>query len=210
VKAARTIASIGDSALRRVQAWHGAADSQVFTMLAAIRHFHEATLGDTLRELPVGEKSPLAKLPHVHLARWLVIDQLKTDWPGAPRRTPRLNSAYLLFSASLAVPRHSGYRFPRTFVNDIRTEISDTADEIWGHCMGYPGTKGREDFVDYFLSSRVHTGIHQFGYPGVTVDDVRCALKIRSRFADFALTHQGESGEPLKMAYLEESVDWCS
>ena len=208
MKAMPAIASIGDSALLRVRGWRG--DSRVFTMLAAIRPGHEATLGHTLRELPVDDKSPLAKLRHVHVARWVVLDQLKTDWRGAPRRAPRLNSAYLLFSATLTVPRESGYRFPQTFVNDIRSEMTRAADEVWGHCMGYPGTQGRDDFVEYFLNSRVRTGIHQFGYPGVTVDDVRCALKIRAGFAQFALTHRGESGEALKKAYIEESAKWCS
>jgi hypothetical protein len=210
VRGARAIASIGDSTLRRIRAWHGAEDFRVFTMLAAIRPDHAEVLSRTLRELPVDEASPLAKLPQVHVARWVVIDQLKTDWPGAPRRTPRLNSAYLLFSASLTAPRGGRYRFPKLFVEDIRTKMGDAADEVWGHCMGYPGTQGRDDFMDYFLSGRVRTGIHQFGYPGATVDEVRCALKLRTGFTEFALEHQLESGKDLKDAYLKESAKWCS
>jgi hypothetical protein len=209
VKAARPIVALAERARSSVRAWRSPADSHVFTMLTAIRPGHEAILGRTLRELPV-DASPLAALPDVHVARWVVIDQLKTGWAGGPRRTPRLNSAYLLFSATLAAPRGSGYRFPETFVNDIRTRMGDAANDVWGHCMGYPGTRGRDDFIDYFLSSRVHTGIHQFGYPGWSVDDVRCALNIRRAFAEFALTHQGEPAEALKDAYLQESAKWCT
>jgi hypothetical protein len=208
VTGALTIASLGNT-LSRIRGLLSTPQSRVFTMLAAIRPGHAAALGHTLREFPVDDKSPLARVPHVHVARWVVIDQLKTDWPGAPRRPPRLNSAYLLFSASLTVPGDSGYRFPHTFVSDIRTQMGDAANEVWGHCMGYPGTQGRDDFIDYFLSSRVRTGIHQFGYPGATVDEVRCALETRRAFAEFALTHRGESGEALQTAYLEESAKWC-
>jgi hypothetical protein len=210
VRGARFIVGTRYSSLRWVRAWRGAGSSRVFTMLAAIRPDHVATLGRFLRELALDVESPLAKLPHVHGARWVVIDQLKMDWPGAPRTPPRLNSAYLLFTASLTIPRGSGYRFPQAFVNDIRRKMGDVADEVWGHCMGYPGTQGRDDFLDYFLSSRLRTGIHLFGYPGATVDDVRCALKVRSGFAEFALTHQREAGAALQREYLEESAKWCS
>jgi hypothetical protein len=208
VTRAASIAGIGDEVRRRVRAWRRRGDSRVFTALTAIRPGHVGPLGQTLRALPPGEQSPLAKLPHVHFARWVVIDQLKTDWPGSPRRTPRLNSAYLLFTASLTVPRGGAYRFPQDFIGDIHTTMGDVVDEVWGHCMGYPGRQGRDDFTDYFMTSRVRTGIHHFGYRGATVDEVRRALTLRSRFADFALRHQGESGEALWRAYCEESATW--
>ena len=57
-----------------------------------------------MRSYGPGPASPLAKVPDVQFARWVIIDQLRTDWAGAPKPPPRLKSDYLLFSADVTAP----------------------------------------------------------------------------------------------------------
>jgi hypothetical protein len=209
------VSSIG-AALRQTLRSHsdgfgGQAVSHVVVTLTPIRAGHASLLGRKLRGLRGGHSSPLAHLRYVQFGRWMVIDQLKTDWPGTPRPNPELKSEYLLFSAVVTVPADDrDYTFPDSFWEDVRTLIPCVADVVWGHCMGYPGTAGPADFKRYFADSRLRTGIHHFGYEGAEVDDIRRALQVRDRFVAFALDHQHDLGADLKAAYLRESAGWFS
>jgi hypothetical protein len=74
------------------------------TLLTPVRAGAAGRLGAYLDALGTDGASPLAALPYVHFARWVVIDQLKTGWPGTPAPPPRLASSYLLFGASVTAP----------------------------------------------------------------------------------------------------------
>src|SRR4051812_2439373 len=168
-----------------------AARSCAVTTLSAVEPRDVCPLRETLKSYRDGP-SPLARLDDVHFARWVVIDELKTDFPGAPRRRPRLKSAYLLFDATVTIPAGRRADFPEVFFADIWACLPAAAHAVWGHCVGYPGAAGRDAFVAYLMAARLPTAVHRFGYPGATVDDVRRALKLRDDFARFALDHQGD------------------
>jgi len=63
-------------------------------------------LARVLQAFGTGESSPLAKLPDVHFARWVIIDRLRTDWRGAPSSPSKLESAYLFFDADVTAPAY--------------------------------------------------------------------------------------------------------
>lgn len=185
--------------------------SYAFTSLTPIR----AGLGDGLSahlgDLPMGRESPLARLPYVHFARWLVLDQLKTDWSGAPRDPTRLQSDYLLFTASVTAPDRGRYArdLPHSFLRELAAQIPGEADAIWGNCVGYPGSAAVEELVTYFVKSQLDTLLFYVGYPDVTVEQVNRALAARDRLVGFARRHQGEDDPArLQQAYLEESATW--
>jgi hypothetical protein len=192
--------------------------SYAVTLLTPVRPEAARDLAAHLRGLARGADSPLAKLPYVHFARWLVIEQLKTDWPGAPVPPPRLQSPYLLFTVSLTAPdeehvraREDQYveRLPESFLHELRARIPAEVDAIWGHCFGYPGTGDAEAFVRYLAQSQIETALFHVGYPDVTVDEVRRALRLREQFIDFARDHQDERDPSrLQQAYLQESPTW--
>ena len=104
VRAARSVVRALGSARPRRGSGSRSARSFAVTLLTPVRAGAEGELRAYLNGLGVGDASPLTKLPYVHFARWVVIDQLKTDWPGAPVPPPRLKSQYLLFTASLTAP----------------------------------------------------------------------------------------------------------
>lgn len=192
--------------------------SYAVTLVTPIRAGAEADLAAHIRGLGVGEKSPLAKLPYVHFARWVVIDQLKTDWAGAPDPPPRLKSQYLLFTASLTAPAEKNVRpaasryanrLPESFLREVHSVIPADADAIWRHCLHYPGISDADAFVRYLACSELETSLFHVGYPDVTVDEVRQALAARDKLIAFAREHQGEQdAAQLQHAYLEEAPTW--
>ena len=184
--------------------------SYAFVSLTPIRHGHEAALTKHLKGLQA-TGSPLAQLPFVHFGRWMIIDQLKMSWPGAPRRPTRLRSQYLLFTASVTAPSDGTYGrdLPGSFLTELAARIPADADAIWRHCVGYPGVTPVAAFVRYLTKSQLDTLLFHVGYPDVTVEEVRQALAARDGLASFASNHQDEANPAsLREAYLKESATW--
>jgi hypothetical protein len=173
--------------------------SYALTVVTPIRPGQSAALAREIGLLGLGTASPLAQLPHVHFGRWLVIDKLKTDWKGAPRRPSQLKSEYLLFSASLTAPGpKDGY--PETFLRELATAIPEVAGALWRHCEGYPGLADPPDaFVRYLAKSRVKTHYFYVGYADVTVNDVRGALADRDALIEFASHPSRQHMDPAQL-----------
>ncbi len=185
--------------------------SYAFTSLTPICTGRERELAVHLRGLPVAEHSPLARMPFVHLGRWLIIDRLKMEWPGAPPRPTRLRSSYLLFTAAVTGPEDGTYAddLPESFLRELAAGIPEEADAIWGACVGYPGRAPIDDFVEYLRRSQLDTVLFHVGYPNATVEEVNRALAARDRLVGFAQSHQDEDNPAyLQNAYLEESATW--
>ena len=185
--------------------------SYAFTSLTPVRAGHGDGLSAHLSDLPMGRESPLARLPYVHFARWLVVDQLKMDWSGAPRDPTRLQSSYLLFTASITGPDNGRYakELPGSFLRELATQVPEAVDAIWGNCVGYPGSASVDGCVAYFVKSQLDTLLFHVGYPEVTVAQVNRALAARDGLVGFARRHQGHDDPArLQRAYLEESATW--
>lgn len=218
------IAAIGGAG-KAVGAFLGAARADgsrsdrsfAITLLTPIRPDATTELAAEIDALGVGNCSPLAKLGFVHFGRWVIIDQLKTNFPDPPVPQPKLRSEYLLFSACVtgpiddADPATNGYvkQLPASFLREIWQEIPGTADAIWRHCWNFPGVNDRDAFVRYLAKSQVNTSLFHVGYPQATVEEVRRAIAKRDRFIAFAREHQGEPDPAaLQQAYRRESATW--
>jgi hypothetical protein len=218
VRAARSVARALGSVFPGRGGGSRSGRSFAVTLLAPVRAGAEGQLSAYLNGLGVGDESPLAELPYVHFARWVVIDQLKTDWPGAPVPPPRLKSQYLLFTASVTAPAEDhvaptdgryAERLPESLLYELWTRIPADAHAIWRHCVGYPGISDADAFVRYLARSQLETSLFHVGYADVTVDEVRQALAARDALVTFARDHQGEQDAgKLQQAYLEESPTW--
>jgi len=182
-------------------------NSYAVSSLAPIIAGGEAALRSHLRGLTT---SPFAALPSVHFARWVVIDEMKLQWPGAPQRRTKLRSQYLLFSASVTAPDATSARdLPGSFFAEVATTIPEQADAVWRSCVSYPGADPVEGFVDYLERSLLDTLLFHVGYPDTTVHHVKKALAGRDGLAQFALTYQAVSDpEQLREDYLRESAAW--
>jgi hypothetical protein len=193
--------------LRRSGASNRNGNSYAITSLTPIRTGREAELKAHLAGLAV---SPFAELDSVHFARWLVIDQVKLAWPGAPRRRTQLRSQYLVFSASVTAPDADSARtLPDSFLAEIAERIPVAADAVWGNCVGYPGASSVDAFVGYLRRSLLDTVLFHVGYPDVTVRQVRTALARRDSLVRFIRAHQDvKDPAQLQQLYVAESATW--
>ncbi len=185
--------------------------SYAFTSLTPILEGCEAGLAAHLEDLPMGSESPLAHMPYVHLARWLILDHLKMDWPGAPTRPTRLRSDYLLFTAMITGPATGRYTkdLPGSFLRELLERIPEEVDAVWRNCVGYPGIASADEFVAYLTKSQLDTVLFYVGYPDVTVEQVKRALAARDRLVGFARRSEDQTDPArLQRAYLEESATW--
>jgi hypothetical protein len=161
-------------------------------------------------------------VPDILFARWVVIDRLRTDWPGAPRRPSSLNSSYLLFSADLTAPASRADALPESFFRDLADRIPRQCAEVWGKCRGFPGTADVEKFVDYFKRSQIDMGLYYAAFPDATPDDIARAIEVRKKFTEFAVAHHYTISLPagttrprttlekLRDDYVRESAQWGS
>jgi hypothetical protein len=182
--------------------------SYAVTLLTPITDGQGCALAETLQNLGLTGPSPLSNLPYVHFGRWVMIDDLKTDWPGAPKPTPRLLSQYLLFSASVTAPEGKRYTL-ESFLRELYEKMEQDANAIWSHCLKYPSPPSSDAFVSYLRRSSVKAGLFYACYADTTVDEIRGALALRDNFTRFARDHQRTTdAAALRRAYLEESSTW--
>lgn len=196
--------------------------SYAVTVITPIAPGQLDPLRDLLHSFAPGDGSPLARVPDVQFARWVVIDQLRTGWDGAPRRPSSLNSSYLLFSADLTAPANRADDLPESFFRDLAERIPRQCAAVWGKCRGFPGTADVEQFVDYLTRSQIRLGLYYAAFPDDTPDEIAAALEVRRKFAEFVVAHQyvisspaaangpHEAFKKLRDEYVRESAEWGS
>ena len=166
--------------------------SYAVTVVTPIEPGQVEALRTVLRGFEPGEGSPLHDLSDVQFARWVVIDQLLTDWAGAPRRPSRLNSQYLLFSADLTAAPDRVDGLPEAFFRDLATTIPTTCIEVWGRCRGFPDITDVEAFVEYLKRSQLEFRLYYARFPDTTPSEITNALEVRRRLAEFVVEHQAD------------------
>jgi hypothetical protein len=135
-----------------------------------------------------------ARLEIVHFARWVIIGQLRSDFPGAPRRKRPLRMKYLLFS--------SGFNGSDTdFFEELRLTVGPAVDEVWKHCVNYPGSARRVEFHQYLRHNSLPIRQRFIGYDA-TVSQVRAALSLRREHIEFAQAAQSLPDDELQQEFL--------
>ena len=183
--------------------------SYAVTVITPISPGRTGELRELVRSYGPGPASPLAKVPDVQFARWVIIDQLRTDWAGAPKPPPRLKSDYLLFSADVTAPAYRAGSLPDSFFRDLATHTPADVDKVWGHCRRYPGSGDVERFAAYMKQSQITIGLYYAAFPDATVDDINHALHVRAQLGELALTNQHvKSARDLRRAYVKRAASW--
>jgi hypothetical protein len=166
------------------------------TVLTPIQADHETDLARHLDGLPGGDASPLASVPGTHFARWVVIGDVVYEGPDQPQRD-HLKLPRLLFTSNFEGTLDD-------YLEDMRTGLGERADQIWHHCLGYPGHTDARAFADYFRAHKVDSSLFFAAYPQMTVAQVKRSLATRNRVIDFALESQGLPAPQLRAAFLRE------
>jgi hypothetical protein len=166
------------------------------TVMTPILNGHETELARYLDGLQSGDQSPLAAVGGTHFARWVVMDDVIYESPDQGDRE-HLKHARLLFTSNF-----DGKLDP--YLEAMRTGLSDSADTIWGHCIGYPGTAGASAFANYMRHHQIDSSLFFAAYGDRKVEEVKSSLALRIKFIEFALRAQGLSAPELQAAFLQE------
>ena len=164
------------------------------SVLAPIRDGHTDELRAHLDALEEGDKSPLARAPGTHIARWVVIGGVVYQGAGQPRRDQL--SPRLLFSSNFDGDVGA-------YLEGLRTGMAEDADAIWGHCRDYPGHENSGAFRAYMRAYQLEAALFFAAYGDQTVGEVRANVEQRRRLIDFALAGQGLDAATLKSRFLE-------
>lgn len=156
----------------------------VVTTLSPVVPGQEGLLACALRDVQRTKPHPMGVLGSTHFARYVVIDSLGRGPADLGRHV--LASTYLLFSAAFDADRSHGALEDAYFRDLCAPAFAATADGIWGHCAGYPGTGDPEAFGRYLRACSLPTRLVVPGYKE-TLPEVRSALRDQRRVTEFAL-----------------------
>lgn len=166
------------------------------TVLTPISDGAQPTLARYLNRLPSGAESPLAAVAGTHFARWVVIDDVLYEGSDEGERE-HLQHARLLFTSNF-----DGDLEP--YLHGLATGLGDSADAIWGHCIGYPGVTDVDAFGRYLRHHQIDSSLFFAAYGDRTVAQVTHSLALRTRLIEFVLRGQGMAARELKGAFLQE------
>jgi hypothetical protein len=166
------------------------------TVLTPVLDGHQEPLAEYLDALGDGDGSPLARVPGTHIARWVIIPDVKYQGAGQ-RRRDHLNAPRLLFSSNFDGD-------PGAYLERLRSGMGEEADAIWGHCAGYPGSGDAVGFVAYMRAHQLEAALFFAAYGDQTVADVRHNVAQRRQLIDFAIGAQGLDAAELQQRFLKE------
>jgi hypothetical protein len=167
--------------------------AHALTVLTPILDGRREDLIAHLDTLPESGGSPFARVPGTHLARWLVIDDVKFQGAGQ-RRRDRLQASRLLFTSNF-----DGELDP--YLECLRTGMGADADAVWGHCRGYPGHGA--GFAGWIKAHALECALFFGAYGDHTVEQVHRNLEARNGLIAFALEAQTLEAADLKARFLE-------
>jgi hypothetical protein len=165
------------------------------TVLTPIKDGHQQALTDHLEALGDGDASPLARVPATHIARWVVIDDLKFQGAGQ-RHRDTLDAPRLLFSSNFDGDLD-------VYLDGLRTGMAADADAIWDHCRDYPGHENAGAFRAYMRAHQLEAALFFAAYGDQTVGEVKANVAQRRRLIDFALEGQKLDAATLRSRFLE-------
>ncbi len=165
------------------------------TVLTPIRERGESALTHRLSTLEPGPASPLAHVAGTHFARWVVIGDVVYE--GTSQRRPdHLKAGRLLFTSNFDGPLGP-------YLEQLRTGLGEVADEIWGHCAGYPGSADAGGFAAYMRSHQIESSLFFAAYGTRTAEEVKRSLATRRQVIDFAVRSQQLAPAELQAEFRE-------
>lgn len=173
----------------------GSLKREGFAALLPLWDGREHDVRDQLRTIPVGRRSPFASVHGTHFARLTLVPRLRDRNDQELRQVPFC----LFFAAEFDM-------FVGGYLEMLCTSLGEQADDIFGGCVGYPGTGAPATFVSWMLDHRVPAGFSLHGNPGATADEVQSSLELRERIIAFAVETRGL--EPAELRERWARHDW--
>jgi hypothetical protein len=153
---------------------------------------HATRLRAAINAIPTGAASPLARIPTLHLARFVVLDDLHNQ--GMPAKEDHLRNKYLVFVADF-----DGALAP--FLDALVTHAGDLATSIWRHCEAFPGIADRAAFAKYIAKCQVPSTFPFGAYAEAPLSEVLRSLDAQRRFVEFLRLAQGLPAEQFQQRF---------
>jgi hypothetical protein len=160
-----------------------------------IRPGQEAALRAHLEQLETAARSPLAKVPRTHMARWIVVPDMPVA-PGTDLHDP-LGTQFLLFTSNFDGDVDS-------YLRELVELMPEEAAAVWSHCVGCPQPAEGAALKAYLHRNQVDSGVAFAAYPSASVAQVRTALDKRARLIDFVVRAQEMTPAKRRKAFLAE------
>ena len=168
-----------------------------FMAMTPVKPGEEDALTDYLRGLRTRGPSPLAKLEHTHLGRFVIVKDFHNDPSWKQRREEHLDLPYLIFTSNFDGDLDS-------YLDELCEKLAPEAEEIWGRCVGCPEAAKGAALKAYLKHNQIDTGIFFAAYGHATVGTVKRCLRQRDGMIEFARTSQGLERAALQQAFLRE------
>lgn len=165
------------------------------TVMAPITSGRANELVNYLDDLGSGDLSPLAQVGGTHFARWVVMDA--PVFEGGRQRHDSWSAPRLLFTSNFDGPLGP-------YLERLRTALGEQADQVWGHCDGFPGHQDAGAFAAWIQHHQVDSSLFYAAYGEQTVEEVQGNLAMRRRLTDFAAQNQGATPAELKARFIAE------
>jgi hypothetical protein len=156
-----------------------------------IKISHDAALRMYLQNMHRHERSPFAKVSGTHICRLVVMDDVV--FVGHPAKEEHLASKYLVFNSNL-------YGGLDAYLEEMARKMPEVVDDIWSHCIGYPGTDPKA-FAAYMKKCQIETTFYFADVNYKTVEQTLTALQTKVEFALFIERQQGKSPAELQRAF---------
>lgn len=153
---------------------------------------HSMELRWYLSQLPRDYRSPFAQLSSTYLARLVVMDDVV--FVGHPAHEDHLKSRYLVFETNFDGDLDS-------YLRSMATKTRDFVNDVWKHCVGFPGTADIDKFIAYMKRCQVETTFFFADVNDQSVQSTLDALKAQAALTHFIEQHQGQRPEEVQRAF---------
>ena len=157
-----------------------------------IKISHDTALRMYLQNMHRHERSPFAKVAGTHICRLVMMDDVV--YVGSPAKEEHLKSKYLIFNSNL-------YGGVDAYLEEMARKIPDVADDIWSHCVGYPGVTAPRAFAAYMKKCQIETTFFFADVNDKTVEQTLKALQTKVEFTAFVEENQGRSPAELQREF---------
>jgi hypothetical protein len=143
------------------------------------------------------DRSPLARLRRTHLGRFVVVEDFHNDPSYKQRREEHLDLPYLIFTSNFDGDLDS-------YLDELCERLAPEAEEIWGRCVGCPGSARGAELKAYLEHNQIQTGMFFAAYGHASTTTVKRSLRQRERMIEFAVGAQGLEPRELQRRFLDE------
>ncbi|MFQ3198639.1 MAG: hypothetical protein ACJAUL_000287 [Paraglaciecola sp.] len=153
------------------------------TVLIPIKHgtedkrSYDKIIRDRLQQWPLGEKSPLAKVPNTYLSRVFLLNDV--FYEGAPAIEEHLKNKYLVFSSNFFGERDD-------YLRGMWNAIGDLLKDFLQHCVAFNTVNSSADFIHYIKRCQIKTSLFFNGSTDKPLDEQLKALYVKQSFIHFA------------------------